>query len=110
MEHAPSSWVRYLVVWLLLLALTALSFLLSLAHLGTVDVALALGIAAVKTALVGLFFMHLAEARFSIVLAPCVAVFLLLLLLSLLVTDVMTRRTFPRAPSPDVDELPAIGD
>ena len=110
MEHAPSSWVRYLVVWLLLLALTALSFLLSLAHLGTLDVVLALGIAVVKTALVGLFFMHLIEERFSIVVVPFVAVFLLLLLLSLVVTDVLTRRTFPKAPSPNVGELPALAD
>ncbi len=110
MEHAPSSPVRYLVVWLLLLALTGLSFLLSLAHLGAADAVVALGIAVVKTTLVGLFFMHLAEARFSIVLVPFVAVFLLLLLLSLVVTDVLTRRTFPEAPAPDVDELPALPD
>jgi cytochrome c oxidase subunit 4 len=110
MEHAPSSWVRYLAVWLTLLALTGLSFLLSLLHLGPADAVAALGIAAVKTALVGLFFMHLVEARFSVVLVPLVALFLLLLLLSLVVTDVTTRQTFPPAPAPDVDELPALPD
>jgi cytochrome c oxidase subunit 4 len=110
MEHAPSSWVRYLVVWLSLLALTGLSFLLSRAHLGPADAVVALGIAAIKTTLVGLFFMHLVEERFSIVLVPLVALFLLLLLLSLVVTDVVTRQTFPPAPVPDVEEPPALPD
>jgi len=110
MTHAPPSWIRYLVVWLALCALTVLSWLLSLAHLGSTDIAVALAIAVVKTALVMLFFMHLVEARFSIVMIPVAAVFFLCLLLGLTVTDVATRKTFPRAPSPDVDGLPAIAD
>ena len=110
MTHAPSSWVRYLVVWLALLALTALSFLFSLAHLGTVDVAVALGIAVVKSALVVLVFMHLAEERFSVSMVPLVAVFFFVLLGALVVTDVLTRHTFPRAPVPSVGELPAVAD
>jgi cytochrome c oxidase subunit 4 len=101
--------VRYLVVWIALLALTALSLVLSLAHLGPVDVAVSLLIAAAKTALVLLFFMHLAEERFSVVMMPLVAVFFVALLLALLVTDVATRRTFPRAPLPNADLLPPGG-
>lgn len=110
MTHAPSSAARYLVVWLALVALTALSFLLSLAHLGATDVAVALVIASAKTLLVALFFMHLAEARFSIVMIPVAALFFVVLLLGLTVTDVATRRTFPRGPSPNLDEAPAIAD
>jgi cytochrome c oxidase subunit 4 len=107
MAHATtSSWVRYLVVWIALLALTALTFLLSLAHLGEADVAIALVIATIKTTLVALFFMHLVEERFSVVLAPAVALFLFLLLVGLTVVDVVTRRTFPRAPTPSVDIVP----
>jgi len=75
MTHAPPSWIRYLVVWLALCALTVLSWLLSLAHLGSTDIAVALVIAVAKTSLVLLFFMHLAEARFSIVMIPVAAVF-----------------------------------
>jgi cytochrome c oxidase subunit 4 len=107
MAHATTtSWVRYLVVWLALLALTALTFLLSLAHLGAVDVAVALVIAAAKTALVALFFMHLAEERFSVILAPALALFLFLLLVALTVVDVVTRRTFPISPTPSMDVVP----
>ncbi len=103
MTHASSSSLRLLAVWLALLALTALSFLLSLAHLGATDVAVALAIAAAKTTLVALFFMHLVEERFSVVMVPVVAAFLLLLLLGLLTTDVATRRTFPRGVVPSED-------
>jgi cytochrome c oxidase subunit IV len=110
MKHAPSSWVRYLVVWLALLALTALSFLFSLAHLGAVDIVVALVIATVKTLLVVLVFMHLSEARFSVVMLPVAAVFLFALLGALLVTDVVTRRTFPVAPGLVEGELPSIAD
>jgi cytochrome c oxidase subunit 4 len=110
MTHAPSSWVRYLVVWLALLLLTGLSYLFSLAHLGNVDIAVALSIAVVKTLLVVLVFMHLAEERFSVVMWPLVAVFFFVLLGSLMVTDVVTRHTFPRAPALDVGELPEGAD
>jgi cytochrome c oxidase subunit IV len=110
MTHAPSSWVRYLIVWLALLALTALSFLFSLAHLGAVDIVVALVIAVIKSLLVVLVFMHLAEERFSVGIVPMVAVFFFLLLGSLVVTDVVTRRTFPRGPMPSVGELPAVAE
>jgi cytochrome c oxidase subunit 4 len=110
MAHARSSLARLVLVWLALLGLTALSFLLSLAHLGPADVALSLAIAVAKSGLVALFFMHLVEERFSVVMAPLLALFLLLVLIGLVVTDVATRRTFPRAPAPSVDELPAAAD
>jgi cytochrome c oxidase subunit 4 len=103
MAHTSSHARRYLLVWFALLALTALSFLLSHAHLGGTDVAVALMIAAAKSSLVALFFMHLVEERFSVVMVPMVSGFLLLLLLGLVVTDVATRRTFPRGPVPAVD-------
>ena len=106
MTHA----LRYVAVWIALLALTLISWLFSLAHLGSTDVAVALVIASIKTVLVVIFFMHLGEERFSVVMVPCVAVFFIGLLLALTVTDVATRRTFPKGPSPNVDELPAEAD
>ncbi len=110
MTHARSSTARYLAIWLALLALTGLSLALSLAHLGATDVALALAIAAIKAALVVLFFMHLSEERFSVAMLPMLGVLLFLLLTAIVVTDVATRRTFPRAPSIDVGELPGKAD
>jgi cytochrome c oxidase subunit 4 len=110
MTHTLPSPVRYLAVWLALLALTAISFLVSLAHLGAVDVVVALVIAACKTLLVVIFFMHLGEERFSVAMMPCVAVFFIGLLVVLTALDVATRHTFPRGPSPNLDELPAVAD
>jgi cytochrome c oxidase subunit IV len=103
MTHAAPSWVRYLLVWVALIALTLLSWLLSLAHLGSTDIAVALVIATAKTVLVMLFFMHLVEERFSIVVIPFVAAGFIALLIGLTVTDVATRLTFPKAPLLSVD-------
>jgi cytochrome c oxidase subunit 4 len=108
MTHATPSWVRYLLVWIALLLLTVLSLLLSMAHLGSTDNAVSLVIAFAKTALVMLFFMHLVEERFSIVVIPFVAAGFIALLVGLTVTDVATRLTFPRAPVPSVDAPGAL--
>ncbi len=44
------------------------------------------------------------------VMLPVLAVFFFVLLGALVVTDVVTRHTFPRAPAPDVGELPGAPD
>ncbi len=58
---ARTSPVAYLVIWLVLLGLTALTFALSGAPLGAWHVPVALLIAATKSALVLAFFMHLKD-------------------------------------------------
>jgi cytochrome c oxidase subunit 4 len=91
---------RYVVVWALLVGLTLLSFAFSMAHLGAVDIAIALGIALAKSALVLLYFMHLSEHRGTNTFFVGAAVFFVALLVGLMAFDVLTRETFPRAPSP----------
>ncbi|XYH92630.1 cytochrome C oxidase subunit IV family protein [Sorangium sp. So ce1128] len=90
----------YVIVWLVLMALTLASYLLSLAHLGGVDVVAALLIATAKTVLVLLFFMHLIEQRFANALPMIVSALLLGLLLALMISDVTTRQTISRGPIP----------
>lgn len=99
-EHAPSS--RYLGTWIALLALTTLSFGLSYARTGAWELPIALVIAVVKSVLVLLFFMHLIEQRLINAFTVVVAVGLLALLMSLVAADVLTRRTFPRTPLPEI--------
>ncbi|XYH98254.1 cytochrome C oxidase subunit IV family protein [Sorangium sp. So ce1128] len=99
----------YVIVWLVLMALTLVSYLASLAHLGGADIVVALLIAAVKTVLVLLFFMHLIEQRFANGLGMLIAMLFIVLLISLMVGDVMTRHTFPRAPVPAAP-LPGAGE
>lgn len=95
---AEPRWTRYLAVWLALVGLTALSFLLSLTHLGAIDTVFSLVIAAAKSTIVLLFFMHLVEERFTVAVVPALALSYVLLLVALMVTDVLSRHTFPKTP------------
>jgi cytochrome c oxidase subunit 4 len=88
----------YLVTWLVLLALTVVSWQVSLLDLGAFDLAASLLIAAVKATLVVLFFMHLAHGRFSTKMVVIVSALFVILLVALTAGDVATRHTFPRAP------------
>jgi cytochrome c oxidase subunit 4 len=96
-------WTHYLVIWLALVFLTVLSLLLSLADLGELDTVLSLLIAAAKSTIVLLFFMHLVEEGFTVRLLPVLALGYVALLLALMATDVLGRKTFPRTPSPLVE-------
>jgi cytochrome c oxidase subunit 4 len=55
-------WV-FFAVWVLLLALTAITVAVSQVHLGALNIWAALGIASLKSALVIFFFMHLKYER-----------------------------------------------
>ncbi|OHB28723.1 MAG: cytochrome-c oxidase [Desulfuromonadaceae bacterium GWC2_58_13] len=58
-SHAVVSYRIFIAVWLLLLALTAVTVAVSRVHLGALNIWAALGIASLKSALVIFFFMHL---------------------------------------------------
>ena len=97
---------RYLAVWGALMVLTALTWGLSRIHIpGGAGVAVALGIASVKGALVALFFMHLYDqpGPNRLVLITSLVFVVLLVLLPLL--DNATR--FPLANPPDAETAPA---
>src|SRR5580698_1661011 len=87
----------YFLVFLALIALTAITFGLSFAHLGAWEAPVALGIAAAKALLVLLFFMHLAESKQPYWIFLLVGVLLMATLVVLMVTDVEKRepRTLP---------------
>lgn len=98
--------LEYVVTFLALLGLTALSFGASRIDLGRWDIVVALAIAACKTTLVMLFFMHLLEQRFANRLVPIVSLVFVLLLTSLVAVDVASRHTFPKAPAPPGEQFP----
>jgi cytochrome c oxidase subunit IV len=89
-EHSTSAF-RYVVVWVALLALTALTYGASRLELGTFSIALALAIATVKAVLVLLFFMHLWEQQGANRLVFAVSILYVALLLGLSVLDFGTR-------------------
>ena len=81
----------YLVVFLVLVALTALTVLIASVDLGPLNTPVALLIAAVKATLVVLFFMHLKDAPGILWLAAGAGFFWLGILVLLTMSDVATR-------------------
>jgi cytochrome c oxidase subunit IV len=81
----------YLVVFLVLVALTALTVLIASVDLGPLNTPVALLIAAGKATLVMLFFMHLKDAPGILWLAAGAGFFWLGILVLLTMSDVATR-------------------
>lgn len=92
-EHSKSSPLpTYFAVFLALLVGTALTVYASGLDLGRFNAAVALTIASIKATLVALFFMHIKGASEKLTkLVVISALFFLLLLLGLTMTDYATR-------------------
>lgn len=92
-EHSSTSPLKtYFAVWLALLIGTGLTVYAATLDLGRFNAAVALGIATVKATLVALFFMHVWHASEKLIkLVVIAALFFLLLLLGLTMTDYATR-------------------
>lgn len=90
-EHS-SSLTTYVIIWLALLAGTALTVVAAHINLGPYNAAVALIIATTKALLVALFFMHLKGASEKILkLVVISTIFFLFLLLALSMADFSTR-------------------
>src|SRR4051812_10739906 len=90
----------YLLTYLALVVLAALSLALSFLHLARGEIILALLIASLKAGLVLWYFMPLDEETLSSRVAILVALLLCVLLVTLPASDVATRYSVPRGPSP----------
>jgi cytochrome c oxidase subunit 4 len=83
---------RYIFVWLGLLVLTAITVTTASLNFGRVAIAVVLAIAAVKSTLVLLYFMHLRfEKRMLFKLLVPIAVAALAIFIGLTYTDVLHR-------------------
>jgi cytochrome c oxidase subunit 4 len=73
-----SSYGSYIMVWLGLVALTAVTVTIAGIHLGSLTLTAALVIACVKTAFVGYYFMHIKfdNVIIKIFILICIAIFL----------------------------------
>jgi len=85
----------YAITWVALLVLLALTFALAHLRLGAFNPVASLVIAAVKAALVALFFMHLRRGRALLVLFALVAPFALAILFVLSGADYVAREVHP---------------
>jgi cytochrome c oxidase subunit IV len=92
-EHSTSSSLKsYVAIWIALLAGTALTVFASGVDLGSFNAAVALTIATVKATLVALFFMHIKGSSERLTkLVVISALFFLLILLGLTMSDYATR-------------------
>jgi cytochrome c oxidase subunit IV len=88
-EHHSAA--PYVIVWLVLLAFTALTVWTGKLHLGRAALPIALAIATTKAALVVLWFMHMRESRGAIRLVFATSIVFVALLLGLTLSDVATR-------------------
>jgi cytochrome c oxidase subunit 4 len=99
---------RYLIVWIALSVLTALTYGLSRFHIpGAWGVAVALGIATAKGALVALFFMHLWDQRGANRLVFVTSLVFVILLVGLVLSDNATR--FPLSNPPGTEGAMPLG-
>ena len=81
----------YVGVWLALVMLALGSYFLAEVNLGRWSTFAAFCIAAVKGALVVLFFMHILRTRSSIRLAAAIGIFVFGLLIAFSTADLLTR-------------------
>ncbi|MGB7290792.1 MAG: cytochrome C oxidase subunit IV family protein [Thermodesulfobacteriota bacterium] len=90
-EKHLTSYKTYVLVWLGLTILTAITIAVSYVNFGVLNIVIALAIASVKAALVALFFMHLRsedKVTWVFVLYP---LGLLALLIGLTISDIFYR-------------------
>ena len=86
------SYARYIQVWLALLVLTAITVAAASLNFGRISIVVVLAIAAGKSTLVLLFFMHLiTEKRLLLKLLVPIAVIALAIFIGLTYTDILYR-------------------
>jgi cytochrome c oxidase subunit 4 len=92
-EHSKSSPLKmYFGIWAALLVCTYVTYKAAFIELGRFNAAVALGIATLKATLVALFFMHVWHSSEKLTkLVVIAALFFLLLLLGLTMSDYATR-------------------
>lgn len=89
-EHGHSA-IPYVIVWVVLLFFTGLTYLTGSMHLGAWALPIALAIAVTKSALVALIFMHLKESGGATRLVFATALVFVALLMFFTLADVATR-------------------
>jgi cytochrome c oxidase subunit IV len=89
----PRSIRRYVLAWLALVGLTALSFAVDRLHLGSLSTAIALGVALVKASVVFVVFMHLDREPFAVRFVAALNVAWVLLLCLGIAADVVMLAT-----------------
>ena len=86
------AYARYIYIWAALIVLTAITVATASMHFGRAGILVVLGIAATKSTLVLLYFMHLSsEKRLLLKLLVPIAICTLAIFIGLTYTDVLYR-------------------
>ena len=86
------TYARYIYIWLALLVLTAITVITAGLNVGRIAIIVVLVIAATKSTLVLLYFMHLRwEKRLILKLLVPIAIITLTIFIGLTYTDVLNR-------------------
>ena len=92
MTHHQTHQLRYIGIWLGLVALTALTVTTASLNVGRIGIIIVLAIAATKSTMVLLWFMHLStEKRLLLKLLVPIAICVLAIFIGLTYSDVLTR-------------------
>jgi cytochrome c oxidase subunit 4 len=86
-EHSHHSYSKYILVWLGLLTLTAITVAVAGVNLGKITIATAIVIASIKSYLVLTVFMHLNAESKAFKVFVGVAIFFIIVSLALLFSD-----------------------
>jgi cytochrome c oxidase subunit IV len=90
--HTASHHLRYIGIWLALVVLTIITVTTASLGVGRIGILIVLAIAATKSTLVLLWFMHLStEKRLLLKLLVPIAVCVLAIFIGLTYSDVLTR-------------------
>lgn len=85
----------YIIVWIILMVLTAVTVYVSYVDFGLLNIVIAMGVASIKASVVALYFMHLkAEDSITWVFA-LFPLSLLALLIGMTILDTFTRVVVP---------------
>lgn len=95
MTETVSSPRLYYLVFAALLILLVLTVAVAQVDLGALNIVAALSVAAAKTVLIAVYFMHLQTARSTVRVFAVVGVMWLIMLLVLLLNDYFTRPPVP---------------
>lgn len=93
-QHITSN-KTYIIVWIILMILTAITVYVSYIHFGVFNIVVAMGVASIKASIVALYFMHL---KFEDSITWVFALFplsLLALLIGMTILDTFTRVVVP---------------
>ncbi|HKQ32157.1 MAG TPA: cytochrome C oxidase subunit IV family protein [Thermodesulfobacteriota bacterium] len=94
-QHHITTNKTYIIVWIILMILTAITVYVSYINFGILNIVIALVVASIKASVVALYFMHL---KFEDSITWVFALFplsLLALLIAMTITDTFTRVVLP---------------